>query len=353
MARISRKAFTLIELLVVIAIIAVLISLLLPAVQTAREAARRAQCTNNLKQLGIALHNYHSTHDSFPVGFLYPKPGQAAPGIPPLHYRWSVLAQMSPFLEQTVVYNALNANWPITAGPTAIYGTNPWAPFAANVTVMGAKVSFFLCPSDGQHPPAMLLGSVPSGPGNYHFCTGDGSLASSVPGDAGAAVPANGVFVLGPAYAVGSVIDGSSNTVAASEQLIGSASGGPATMAGATAYMGERRRAAAVVAAPLSLDKCAAPTAWRLDKGYAWWDGDYRTGLYNHALTPNSRQLDCWQSSPPHNPAIKAARSAHPGGVNALFCDGHVQFVKDTVNQATWRGLATRGGGEVIPADAY
>ena len=71
---------------------------------------------------------------------------------------------------------------------------------------------------------------------------------------------------------------------------------------------------------------------WRLDKGYAWWDGDYRSSLYNHYLTPNSKIYDCWQSSPPHDPAIKAARSNHPGGVNTLFCDGHVQYVKDSVS---------------------
>ena len=91
----------------------------------------------------------------------------------------------------------------------------------------------------------------------------------------------------------------------------------------------------------------------RLDKGYAWWDGDYRSSLDNHYLTPNSKIYDCWQSSPPHDPAIKAARSNHPGGVNTLFCDGHVQFVKDSVSLVTWRSLATRAGGEVISADSY
>src|SRR3954468_12787387 len=118
-----RRGFTLIELLVVLAIIRVLISLLLPALQAAREAARRAQCTNNLKQVGIALHNYHSALNSFPVGFLFPgrpNPGGSSPlGIPDLHWRWSVLAQLTPYMEQSAVYNAVNFDWPIAPGTGA------------------------------------------------------------------------------------------------------------------------------------------------------------------------------------------------------------------------------------------
>jgi prepilin-type N-terminal cleavage/methylation domain-containing protein/prepilin-type processing-associated H-X9-DG protein len=348
-----RRAFTLIELLVVIAIIAVLIALLLPAVQAAREAARRIQCTNNLKQLGIALHNYHSTADCFPVGFLYPRNNQVYPGVPALHYRWSVLAQLSPFLEQSTVYNALNMNWPIAAGPETVLGTPPWTPFPSNLTVMSAKVGFFLCPSDAATPPSLLAGGLESGPSNYHFCTGDGSPGSVNPGDAGVAVKPNGAFVLGPAQSIATVADGSSNTVAGSEQLIGPASGGASTQSGANPMPLDVRRAAAIGSTPLSDDGCANPSGWRLDKGYGWWDGDYRTTLYNHYLAPNSRLYDCWQASPPHNPAWKAARSNHPGGVNVLFCDGHVQFAKDSVDLATWRGLSTRNGGEVASADAF
>lgn len=341
-----------IELLVVIAIIGVLIALLLPAVQAAREAARRAQCSNNLKQIGIAMHNYHSGLNSFPVGFIYPQPGQAYPGVPALHYRWSVLAQMTPYLEQTAVYNALNMDWPIAAGPGPVLGTPPWTPFPANTTIMSAKVNVFLCPSDAERPPTTLPGGVTSGPCNYQFCTGDGSPTSVNPGDAGVTVAANGTFILGPANSMATLSDGSSNTIAGSEQLIGPAGGGASTRAGALPLPGPLSRLAAITPAPLNEAGCANPTGWRLDKGFGWWDGDYRTTLYNHYLTPNSKANDCWQTSPPHNPAIKAARSNHPGGVNALFTDGHVQFVKDSVALPTWRSLATRASGEVISADA-
>ena len=205
-------------------------------------------------------------------------------------------------------------------------------------------------------------GTTTSGPSNYHFCTGDGQPGSGHVGDVGnpnnGAAPADGVFILGTPQSVAKITDGSSNTVAASEQLIGPASGSTTTTAGALLMPQDVRRAAVYVStSPLPDDPVLVClpmiSGWRLDKGYAWWDGDYRSSLYNHYLTPNSQLYDCWQSSPPHDPAIKAARSNHPGGVNVLFCDGHVQFIKNSISLSTWRGLSTRAGGEVVSADAF
>src|SRR5438270_678394 len=174
--RSHERAFTLIELLVVIAIIAVLISLLLPAVQSAREAARRAQCTNNLKQLGLALHNYEGPYGGYPLGTIVAAwPGD--PTIPPGNYRWGVLAFLTPFLEQTSVFNALNFSFPLYGASVPVL-SSPVYP--ANTTAVNLMVSVFLCPSDRGERLTTADGFL-GGPGrqfaptNYHFCAGSGS----------------------------------------------------------------------------------------------------------------------------------------------------------------------------------
>jgi prepilin-type processing-associated H-X9-DG protein len=320
---------------VVIAIIAVLIALLLPAVQAAREAARRMQCSNNLKQIGLGLHNYHSAWNSFPVGFLYAYHG-VLPNSSPSQYRWSVLAQMAPHLEQANVFNALNFDFPIAHQPTGS-GALFWPYFPANATAMATQVSLFLCPSDGAPPPA-----VGTGPTNYAFCSGDGS-------NGGDATNADGAFILGYAQSVASLTDGSSQTVAASEQLLGIA--GPYSQPSPVPVPSPINRAMARLAsAPLTDAACAlASDGWLLNRGSSWWDGNYQNALYNHYMIPNAGRPDCIVY---HNPGWKAARSNHPGGVDVLYCDGHVVFAKDSINPIVWQAIATRAGGEVVSSDS-
>ena len=331
-----RPGFTLIELLVAIAIISLLIAMLLPAVHAAREAARRIQCANNLKQIGLALHNYHAPWNSFPVGFLYAYRG-VLPVSSPLQYRWSVLAQMAPHLEQANLYNALNFDFPIAHKPSGSPSAF-WPYFPANTTVMATQVAMFLCPSDGAPAPA-----ADSGPTNYAFCTGAGL-------NGGDATNADGAFILGQPQSAASLTDGMSQTAAASEQSLGIA--GPYSQTSPTPVPAPWSRAMARVAAgPLTDDTCAeAGSGWLLNKGAGWWDGNYQNTLYNHYLMPNANRPDCIVY---HNPGWKAARSFHRGGVNLLLCDGHVTAAKDTIDPRIWRAIATRNAGDVVPADAF
>ena len=206
--------FTLIELLVVIAIIAVLISLLLPAVQSAREAARRAQCVNNLKQIGIAMHNYHTANDSFPMGGsknysifptdLYPWSG------------WSAQAAMLGYLEQTPIYNACNFNFAPTfwGGNGLREGTTGGA--ANNQTINDTIISFFLCPSDGNAGKQNL--------NSYYACYGTTIQTCIVTSD-WQPWPSTGLFTQWAVYGIRDCTDGTSNTVAFSEALTGNGQG--------------------------------------------------------------------------------------------------------------------------------
>jgi len=336
----QRRGFTLIELLVVIAIIAVLIALLLPAVQAAREAARRAQCTNNLKQLGLALHNYHDTIGRFPFGGIvlpanhpYVVSGFTRQG----HYRWSVLAQLTPFLEKTTVFNAINLSLPIIDGASVI--------MPQNSTTNNTQVAEFLCPSDGR---GRCLPEYAAS--NYMACTGDGVLGHGF----GVADPAfgapNGVFFFNSSVGLGELTDGTSQTALMSESLVGdgSASGtlpGPAD----PAMVAVQVSGGSPIYTPLSEAECKAATSTFFRRNSAWVQGSYQHALYSHYLTPNSKTLDCYRQQ---YHGWKAPRSRHSGGVNVLFGDGTVRFVKDTVNVPTWRALSTRNGGEVVSSDA-
>ena len=340
-----RRGFTLIELLVVIAIIAVLIALLLPAVQAAREAARRAQCTNNLKQLGIALHNYHDTLGRLPYGAIVAGPGNYwyPTGVDGEHYRYSTLAMLSPFLEQSPIYGATNFSFPVYMPDGSI------AP--PNTTVFATQVNLFLCPSD-----AVKTVQAGFAPANYMANVGNG-----LPGGSALYSNPNGCFFYNSGVTFAAITDGLSQTVAISESLLGQTNGAfnvPASSGVNPREIMAQQTAVAITAQPpadLTVAECTSAAAgssgyYNGQRGGSWCQGDFRHALYTHYFPPNYKSYDCLRGS---DYGWKAARSRHPGGVNALFCDGSVKFVKDTVNVATWQALGTRAGGEVVSADAY
>ena len=322
----AKRGFTLIELLVVIAIIAVLIALLLPAVQSAREAARRIQCGNNLKQIGIAVHMYVETSGCFPPGNLNPV------------YQFSPLARVFPYLEQSALFAAFNFDLGLRAG-----GNAPVRP--ENLSATRTVISLFLCPSDGeiqrildpQYRPASYVANVGSGvPDQGNFLDPQ----------------ADGVCFVNSRVRIAEVTDGLSQTCLMSESLIGHGQDAPAGAQGDVRrqylHLGNEQP-------PLTRptpENCAigSPFPWRGDRNYGWAIGRLDATLYNHFLLPNDPHPDCYHT---HVRGWKGARSAHPGGVNVLFCDGHVQLIKDSVQLSIWRSLATRRGGEVISADAY
>jgi prepilin-type N-terminal cleavage/methylation domain-containing protein/prepilin-type processing-associated H-X9-DG protein len=338
----SRSAFTLIELLVAIAIIAVLLGLLLPAVQKVREAAARAKCQNNLKQLGLALHNYHGAHEAFPAARL--------PFSPPPPLVHSALARLLPFVEQESVGRLID----FTSPPLYFAGTVP--PSGGNYTASITIVNLWLCPSDsvfGVVPGDGSLAIKPDGGTsptdhyagtNYVTCVGSGSAAVAW----GKYANSDGMFGQSP-FKIMDVADGLSNTVAFSESLLGP--GGGVEPNGTQLFDATRQ----VLTLPGSTNTddaaCAAGLTtggayWSNLRGVRWINGHYADANYNHHLLPNDPRWDCSNAS--HNPGQAAARSAHTGGVNILLGDGSVRFVTNGVNPVVWQALATRSGGEAV-----
>ena len=333
------EGFTLIELLVVIAIIAVLIALLLPAVQAAREAARRIQCTNNLKQMGLAVMNYESGNGALPPSAVLQG------GTPPLG-TFGMKARILAYIENGTMFNCMNFSFQPTAGQ--------------NETVFTAQISTYLCPSDGNIPSTTYTMANGTGVKLYGY--------TSYPNNIGIIYTNNGgtfdgpaymleVPTLGPPVTLATITDGTSNTVIWSEWIrgiYGSKALGPQQIY--TLPM-PQPTTNTYVNPMVYLNACKTSkivSGQSDNKGQNWINHFCGNGGgYSHIMTPNLNACD-FQTNP-HNPQITAigASSLHPGGVNVGFLDGSVRFVKNTVSPQAWWALATKAGGEVLSADSY
>ena len=339
-----RTGFTLIELLVVIAIIAILIGLLVPAVQKVREAAARLQCTNNLKQLGLATHNYESTYKHLPPAFR----GTQIGGAPGYFDLWGTVAFLTPFLEQTAVYNSIDLRL-TTYQLTPPYGIQ--AP-----TAVLTFVPIFLCPSDTGQSVCSNSYAITGdfAPTNYAFCLGTGTTKGRT-NWLGSPWDADGVFYAQSRVRLIDISDGTSNTAGASERLLGT--GGEQTTVASRAMIDPQTMYVNPNAETTDAN-CGSSLRINFNQRrmYTWVAGEPRCTSYNHYYLPNDPvNPDCVANYTGTDPltrstghGLSTARSRHTGGVNLWMCDGSVRFVPNSISLATWRALATRTGGEVL-----
>jgi len=337
----QRSGFTLIELLVVIAIIAILIALLLPAVQQAREAARRTQCRNHLKQLGLALNNYHDTHLTLP-------PGRMRSTVDGAGRCFSAYAHLLPYLDASTLYNTINFN------------ADPDDP-VLNGVPLGQTIPYFLCPTDSfRILQSNAVGSiiVDSAVHNYPLNTGTTyPLSPRNPG----AVPVTGVFFENSKVRFADITDGSSQTVCISETI--KAEGGPSVWDGVSPTngfvltQGNNNSTNGPELTDYATQCHGTGLQLQQTRGSRWLYGAPSHSMYNHMRGPNDRDIDC-RGGLPHSIRTNywwdrlslnvAARSYHTGGVHALFVDGDVQFVSENVDMKVWQAVGSRSGGEVV-----
>lgn len=327
MSRRQVNGFTLVELLVVIAIIGVLVALLLPAVQAAREAARRMSCSNNLKQITLALHNYHDTYRAFPPSAIHP-PGIVSDG-------WSLQARLLPLLEQANLQDLIN--WNLT--------------YAAQTAVAKTRVPTYLCPSEPKDH-ERVDGAITHYPLNYGVNLGTWFLFNPTNSQS-----SDGLTGPNARTSMASLLDGTSNTLAFAEVKAWSPylrdGGNPSSLG------------VAIPGSPAAV--VAYGGSFKADSGHTEWvDGRvHQTGVTG-TFPPNTKvpytnsgvlyDVDFNSSregKTTDKPTYAAvtARSYHPGGVGVAMADGSCRFVAETVELLVWRGLSTRSGGEVVQLD--
>ena len=308
------RGFTLVELLVVIAIIGTLVGLLLPAVQAAREAARRSQCGNNVKQLGTALQNYYSAKSSFPTG-------RNAMSI-------STQTFLLPYIEQTTILQLVD--------PTKAWND----PF--HTTAAATKVPTFICASD----PAAYLPATYAGT-NYRFNQGSGILWGNPPtasSDPNFGIPGpDGVFFLDSRVRIQDITDGTTQTAAISEHGVGDFNNGLSSRTDTFWPQTTPANANEAVQQCQAIDTKNLSFQRFSNIGGPWLYGYHSTTIYFHSNVPNARSC----MFPPGR-IMTTAQSSHPGGVMMGMCDASVRFVSDDVDQTVWRGLGTKSGGEIV-----
>jgi prepilin-type N-terminal cleavage/methylation domain-containing protein/prepilin-type processing-associated H-X9-DG protein len=328
----KRCGFTLIELLVVIAIIGILIALLLPAVQKVREAANRAKCANNLKQIALAAHHYHGDFERFP------------PGSVPYGCQASALVFLLPYLEQGNTYRLFDFSRSVATD-------------TVNAAARAQQVPIFLCPSDPSQGYFMDLppSEVISGKSNYFANMGAHAWWVDQPG-ATQTKPLElaGVFGAGSRTRLADITDGTSNTALFAEIKRGANPG--SDKLDVTRLMPSDWDITSKPATnPNNLyppDACETPTTTFKYTGLQYEYGFLITAFYTHTVPPNYRGRDCIRS-PLFDQGHLAARSYHPGGVNVALADGSTRFISENIQLSTWQALGTRAGGETVDLDGF